>query len=33
MELDGLDELIRKVQDMGKAGVRVENAALKKLEN
>ncbi|APF27067.1 bacteriophage HK97-gp10, tail-component family protein [Clostridium sporogenes] len=30
MELDGLDELIRKVQDMGKAGVRVENAALKK---
>lgn len=30
MELNGLDELIRKVQDMGKAGVRVENAALKK---
>ncbi|MHB9946995.1 hypothetical protein CF095_16670 [Clostridium botulinum] len=30
MELDGLDELTRKVQDMGKAGVRVENAALKK---
>ncbi|NFD96363.1 HK97 gp10 family phage protein [Clostridium botulinum] len=30
MELDGLDELIRKVQDMGKAGTRIENAALKK---
>ncbi|EPY2286639.1 HK97-gp10 family putative phage morphogenesis protein [Clostridium sporogenes] len=30
MELDGMDNLIRKIEDMGKAGVRVENAALKK---
>nr|WP_208461157.1 HK97-gp10 family putative phage morphogenesis protein [Clostridium botulinum] len=30
MELDGLDELIRKVQDMGRAGTMIENRALKK---
>ncbi|AUN10435.1 hypothetical protein RSJ21_09410 [Clostridium botulinum] len=30
MELDGMDNLIRKVEDMGKAGTRIENKALKK---
>ncbi|MET7041783.1 HK97-gp10 family putative phage morphogenesis protein [Clostridium botulinum] len=30
MELDGMDNLIRKIEDMGKAGTRIENAALKK---
>ncbi|EPY2286133.1 HK97-gp10 family putative phage morphogenesis protein [Clostridium sporogenes] len=30
MELDGMDNLIRKIEEMGKAGVKVENAALKK---
>ena len=30
MELDGMDSLIRRIEEMGKAGVRVENKALKK---
>nr|WP_269205805.1 HK97-gp10 family putative phage morphogenesis protein [Clostridium botulinum] len=30
MELEGMDSLIRKLEDMGKAGTRVENKALKK---
>ncbi|EPZ8710770.1 HK97 gp10 family phage protein [Clostridium botulinum] len=30
MELDGMDNLIRKIEDMGKAGTRIENKALKK---
>ncbi|HDK7182949.1 TPA: HK97 gp10 family phage protein [Clostridium botulinum] len=30
MELGGMDELIRKIEDIGKAGTRIENAALKK---
>lgn len=30
MELEGMDNLIRKIEDMGKAGTRIENAALKK---
>lgn len=30
MELDGLDNLLKRVEDMGKAGTRVENTALKK---
>nr|WP_207794467.1 HK97-gp10 family putative phage morphogenesis protein [Clostridium botulinum] len=30
MELDGMDNLIRKIEDIGKAGTRIENKALKK---
>lgn len=30
MELEGMDNLIRRIEEMGKAGVRVENKALKK---
>lgn len=30
MELEGMDSLIRKLDDMGKAGTRIENKALKK---
>ncbi|APQ71085.1 bacteriophage HK97-gp10, tail-component family protein [Clostridium botulinum] len=30
MELDGMDNLIRKIEDMGKAGTKIENKALKK---
>lgn len=30
MELEGLDNLLKRVEDMGKAGTRVENTALKK---
>lgn len=30
MELEGMDQLIKKIADMGKAGIMVENAALKK---
>ncbi|NFJ83905.1 HK97 gp10 family phage protein [Clostridium botulinum] len=30
MELDGMDNVIRKIEDMGKAGTRIENKALKK---
>ncbi|ABS42576.1 HK97-gp10 family putative phage morphogenesis protein [Clostridium botulinum] len=30
MELEGMDNLIRKIEDMGKAGTRIENKALKK---
>nr|WP_207728666.1 HK97-gp10 family putative phage morphogenesis protein [Clostridium botulinum] len=30
MELEGMDNLIIKIEDMGKAGTRIENKALKK---
>ncbi|KIN79924.1 HK97-gp10 family putative phage morphogenesis protein [Clostridium botulinum] len=30
MELDGMDSLIRRIEEMGKAGTRIENKALKK---
>lgn len=33
MELEGMDSLISKIENMGKAGTRVENKALKKAGN
>lgn len=30
MQLEGMDSLLRKLEDMGKAGTRIENKALKK---